>query len=75
MSCPNGTAIGVSVSSIKKASVELFLCLGCEGIIKGEVDNLGPLGSLHWGLRPGAVTSIRNLAFVRGTSVNVGNAF
>ena len=67
MGGPYGTAIGVSVSSIKKASVELFLCLGCEGIIKGEVDNLGPLGSLYWGLRPGAVTSIRYLAEVRRT--------
>ena len=72
MGGPYGTAIGVSVRSIKKASVKLLFCLGCEGIIVSDVDNLGPLGSLHRGLRPGAVTSIRYLAFVRGTPVYVG---
>ena len=67
---PDCTAIGVSECSIKQASVELFLCLGCEGVIECEVNNLGPLGNLHWRLRPGAVTSIGNCAFVRGASKN-----
>ena len=67
---PDCTAIGVSECSIKQASVELFLCLGCEGIIECHVDNLRPLGNLHRRLRPGAVTSIGNCAFVRGASKN-----
>ena len=65
---PNVTAIWILVSSIKKSSVELTLCLGCEGVIEGHVDNLRPLGNLHRGLRRGTVTSVGNLAFVRGTS-------
>ena len=66
MGCPNCAAVWILISSIEQASVELFLRLFCEGIIECEVDNLGPLGNLQWGLRPGAVTSIRNCAFVRG---------
>ena len=66
VSCPNCAAIWILISAIKQTSVKLFLCLGCDGIIECEVDNLGPLGNLQWGLRPGAVTSIRNCAFVRG---------
>ena len=69
MGRPYGTAIWILESSIKQASVELTLCLGCEGVIKGDVDNLRPLGNLHRRLRAGTVTSISNLAFVRGTSV------
>ena len=65
----NVTAIWILVSSIKKTSVELTFCLGCEGIIEGHIDNLRPLGNLHGWLWRRTVTSVGNLAFVRRTSV------
>ena len=64
MSGSDVTSIGVLISSIKQTSIELFLCLCCEGIIKCEIDNLGPLVNIHRGLRPGAVAFISNCALV-----------